>query len=134
MEAGIQTNINPDEIPLVRARGTQVRVVSAVTELGIVRGIAHHTSFAEIVREVEKAVGVLQEVAEWSKAEYRAPLYLADIGGPNLRSVLRGIYIWRWDTEQMERYPNLYHWKKPDHRFTVEKPTLLFIPIGWGGQ
>jgi hypothetical protein len=108
-------------------------VVSAVTEQGIVRGIAHFTSHKEILREVEKAVGVLTEVAEWAKAEYRHPTYFQAIGGAKAWDVLRGVYIWRWDASYMEKYA-WADWRDPTNRYTVKIPELLFIPTGWGGQ
>lgn len=106
------------------ARGTPTRVVAAITEKGIVRGISHFTDWQIIRAEVEKAVGVLHE-AEWSYAEYRLPSYMESLGGCNGWDIASGVYLFPW-ADDLES-----DWRDPARRYSSPIGQLLFRPQGW---
>jgi hypothetical protein len=108
-----------------RARGTRTVVVAAVTEKGLVRGIAHFTSISDVVDEVKRAVGVLSEVTEWSSYEYWTPSYFDCLveGGFSAWDVPSGIFLFPWTDQTTD-------WRDPTKRFTTTG-TLLWRPRGW---
>lgn len=106
------------DIPEAQALGVPIRVVSAATHLGLVRGIAHFTGFGEIVREVRRSVGVLEDVSDWARAEYHMPSYLLDGW-----EIPGGIFIYPWEEDE--------DWRDPKKRHPSRRGRLLYLPSGW---
>jgi hypothetical protein len=52
-----------------------IRVVAACTEKGIVRAVSRFSAASEMIKEVQKAVGILDKDIEWTGATYGLPYY-----------------------------------------------------------
>jgi hypothetical protein len=109
------------EIPEAAAPGVPVHVIAAAIEAGLVRGIAHFTSPAIILREVRTSVGMLTEVSDWSAACYHLPTYLGLDGW----KVDGGIFLFPWTDDTAA------DWRNPRRRITERTGRLLRVPCGW---
>lgn len=71
-----------DDAEMVAAAGVPTVVVAAACSAGLVRGISHFATIAEVEAEVSKAVGVFAEV-QWSAWVYVTPAPV--VGGADPR-------------------------------------------------
>lgn len=109
-----------NDIPTAEAPGIPVHVISVATPQGLVRGITHFGGWARILPEVRRAIGVLGEVGDWSRARYLIPGYTLDGW-----DVDGGIFLFPWADGSAS------HWRDPSRRQVSRIGRLLWVPSGW---
>lgn len=112
--AGVESR-GPYQAPAV-----PLSVVSCVTSQGIVRAICQFGEAVRMIREVQQAVGILNDETEWTGFNYDGlPSYV----GLSAWDVPAGVYLFEWLTPGM--------WRDPAQRRSVRQGRLLWRPAGW---